>query len=203
MKLFDSKLGPNPRRVRIFLAEKGIDVPKVQVDLAKGEQKNEDFTRINPLQRTPALVLDDGAVLTESMAICRYFEELQPDPPLFGEEPLGKAQVEMWQRRAELNFFFMVANAYRHSHPGAAALEQPQIAQVAEVSRGRALEFLAILDRVLSEREFLAGDRFTVADITALVAADFMRPARIAMPEEAKNVLRWHRSVSGRPSAQA
>lgn len=203
MKLYDTKVGPNPRRVRIFLAEKGIDVPKVEIDLAKMEQKMEQYSRLNPLQRTPALVLDDGTVLTESVAICRYFEEIQPDPPLFGEGALGRAQVEMWQRRAELNFLLPTAMVYRHSHPGAAELEKPQIAQVADTNRPRVLEFLALLDKELAGREFLAGDRFTIADITALVAADFMRPSRLKIPEGAANVLRWHASVSSRPSARA
>lgn len=203
MKLYDTKVAPNPRRVRIFLAEKGIAVPTVQVDLAKAEQKNADYEQINPLRRTPSLVFDDGTVLTESVAICRYFEETNPNPPLFGEGALGKAIVEMWQRRAELHFLLPTAMAFRHSHPAMAEMEKPQIAQVAETNRPRVLEYLAFLDKELGTREYVAGNTFTIADITSLVAADFMRPARVQAPEEFKNFARWHRTVSSRPSATA
>ena len=203
MKLFDSPYAPNPRRVRVFLAEKGISIPLEQVELAKNRHKDAQFTAINPLQRTPALQLDDGTVITESIAICRYFEALQPDPPLFGTGPLECAQVEMWQRRMELSFLMPVAMAYRHSHPGAAALEVPQIAELAVASRPKALAFLDFLDGELATRPFVAGAHFTVADITGLVAIDFMRPARIDLPQALAHVRRWHADVSARPSAKA
>lgn len=203
VKFYDTKLGPNPRRVRMFLAEKGIDVPKVEVDLGKMEQKSEAYSRINPLQRTPALELDDGTVLTESVAICRFFEETNPEPPLFGVGPVGKAQVEMWQRRSELNFLLPTAMAFRHSHPAMAAMEVPQIAQVAETNKPRVLDYLEVFDRQLADNEFTAGDRFSIADITALCAADFMRLARIKAPECLGNFARWYKAVSSRPSATA
>ena len=203
MKFYDTKLAPNPRRVRIFLAEKGIEVPSVNIDLAKAEQKSDDYATINPLQRTPALVLDDGTVLTESVAICRYFEETNPTPPLFGVGAVGKALVEMWQRRCELTFMLPTAMTFRHSHPAMAEMEKPQIPLVAETNRPRVLDFLTILDDALGKREFVAGDTFTIADITALVASDFMRPARIQAPESLTHFARWYKAVAARPSAKA
>ncbi len=203
MKLYDSKVAPNPRRARIFLAEKGITVPTEQVDIMLMQHKTPEYTAINPLQRMPALVLDDGTVITELIAICRYFEMLQPDPPLFGVGAKDVAIVEMWNRRAEINFFSNVAAVFRHTHPAMKELEIPQIAAWAEANRPRVTSFLELLDRELSNREYVAGDRFTIADITMQVAVDFMKPGRLAMPEGAKNVKRWHAAVSARPSASA
>ena len=203
MKLYDSKVAPNPRRARIFLAEKGITVPTEQVDIMLMQHKTPEYTAINPLQRMPALVLDDGTIITESIAICRYFEMLQPDPPLFGVGAKDVAIVEMWNRRTEINFFSNVAAVFRHTHPAMKELEIPQIAAWAEANRPRVTSFLELLDRELSNREYVAGDRFTIADITMQVAVDFMKPGRLAMPEGAKNVKRWHAAVSARPSASA
>ncbi len=200
MKLYDSARAPNPRRVRIFLAEKGVAVPTEQVDLIKFEQKSEVFRALNPLERTPVLRLDDGTAIAESVAICRYFEELQPEPPLFGEGACGRALVEMWQRRAELNLLLPVLMTFRHSHPAMAKMEQPQIAAVAEMYRPRVLDFLTLLDSEVAQRPFLAGDQFSIADITALVAVDFLKPARIEMPDLV-DLKRWHKAVSSRPSA--
>lgn len=203
MKLYDSKMAPNPRRTRIFLAEKGISVPTEQVDMMKMEHKTPEYTALNPLQRMPALVLDDGTVITESIAICRYFEVLQPEPPLFGVGAKEIALVEMWNRRAELNLFFAVAHVFRHSHPAMKELEVPQVPAWAEANRPRIAEFLHMLDAELKNRPFVAGDRFSVADITTLCAIDFMRPIRTPVPEECTNVKRWHAEVSARPSAKA
>ena len=203
MKLYDSKMAPNPRRTRIFLAEKGISVPTEQVDMMKFEHRTPEYSAINPLQRMPALVLDDGTIITESIAICRYFEALQPEPLLFGEGAKEIAQVEMWNRRCEINFMANVAAVFRHLHPAMKELEVPQVPAYAEAVRPRAIEFIHLLDKELTSREFIAGDRFSVADITALCTVDFMKPARIAMPEEAVKVKRWHSAVSARPSARA
>ena len=203
MKLYDSALAPNPRRVRLFLAEKGIAVPTEAVDLSQLQQKEADFSAINPLQRIPALVLDSGEVLTESVAICRYFEEIQPEPPLFGVGALERARVEMWQRRAELEFFLPIAQAFRHSHPAMREMEKPQIAELAETSRPRALAFARFLDAELARRRFLAGETFTIADITAFVAAEFARFARIAFPDDLVHLARWRAEVAARPSASA
>lgn len=203
MKLYDSKMAPNPRRTRIFLAEKGIAVPTEQVDMMAMAHKTPEYTAINPFQRMPALVLDDGTIITESIAICRYFDALQPAPPLFGSGAKEIAQVEMWNRRCEINFFSNVAAVFRHLHPAMKELEVPQVPAYAEAMRPRAFWFLELLDQELTTREFIAGDRFSVADITTLVAVDFMKPSKMPMPKNLGNVKRWHAAASSRPSAKA
>jgi Glutathione S-transferase len=203
LKIIDQPRAPNPRRVRIFLAEKGITVPFEQVDLAKMEHRSPEFTAMNPLQQVPVLVLDDGTTITESVAICRYFEELHPEPPLFGEDTMSRVMVEMWQRRMEIGLFFPIGAVFRHSHPAMAELEKPQVKEWAEINRPRVLKMLSFLDQELGQRRYIAGDKFTIADITALVAIDFMKPAKIERPAELKNIARWYEEVSSRPSAKA
>jgi glutathione S-transferase len=203
MKLYNSNLAPNPRRVRIYLAEKRISIPFVDVDLGRLDQKTQAYSALNPFQGAPILELDDGSVIAESIAICRYFEELNPEPPLFGVGARERAEVEMWQRRAELYLLFPIAQAYRHSHPGAKVLEKPQIGDWAESNRAKALTSMARFDAALRDRPFICGERHTVADITGLVALDFIRPARIAIPEEFVNLKRWRADLSARPSAGA
>jgi glutathione S-transferase len=203
MKLFDGGRAPNPRRVRIYLAEKGIQVPLVPIDMGALEHKRETVSSRNPLMRLPVLELDDGTIITESIAICRYFEELHPEPALFGRGALGKALVEMWQRRMELNLLAVVAAAFRHIHPAMKEWEVPQLPEWGELNKPKAIEFLHILDRELAGREFAAGDEFSVADITGLIAIDFMKPARIQVPAECTNVIRWHQALAARPSASA
>jgi glutathione S-transferase len=203
MKLYDGGRAPNPRRVRIFLAEKGIAVPLEPVDLGSMGHKSEAFTAINPLQRLPALELDDGTIITESIAICRYFEALQPQPALFGEGAREVALVEMWQRRVELHLFQPVSHVFRHGHPAMKDMEVPQVPAWAEANRPRVLEFLGLLDRELASRPFVAGDRYSVADITGLVAVDFMKPAKLAVPDDLAHVRRWHAEISARPSSKA
>jgi glutathione S-transferase len=203
MKLFDGGRAPNPRRVRVFLAEKGIEVPLVPIDMGALEHKGETVSSRNPLMRLPVLELDDGTVITESIAICRYFEELHPEPALFGRGALGKALVEMWQRRMELNLLACVAAAFRHIHPAMKEWEIPQVPEWGEVNKPRAIEFLGLLDHELASREFAAGDRYSIADITGMIAIDFMKPARITVPEELVNVRRWHKALTGRQSAAA
>jgi glutathione S-transferase len=203
MKLYDSGRAPNPRRVRIFLAEKGITVPAEQVDLAAQEHKSTGFTALNPLQRVPVLALDDGTVIAESMAICRYFEGLRPEPPLFGRGPREEALVEMWNRRMEHHLLATVATVFRHLHPAMKEFENPQVPEWAEANKPRVIEFLGILDSELNDQLYVVGDHFSIADITGLVAVDFMKPAHLTMPEEFLNVRRWHSQVSARPSARA
>jgi len=203
MKLFDGGRAPNPRRVRVFLAEKGIEVPLVPVDMGANEHKQEAVSSRNPLRRLPVLQLDDGTVLTETVAICRYFEELQPEPALFGKGPLGKALVEMWQRRMELNLFLPVGFAFRHLHPAMRGWEVPQIPEWGEANKPKVVEFLHLLDGELAGRRFAAGDAYSIADITGMIAIDFMKPARIEVPAECRNVRRWYGEVSARPSASA
>ncbi|MBK9082645.1 MAG: glutathione S-transferase family protein [Rhizobiales bacterium] len=203
MKLYDSRVAPNARRVRMFLAEKGVSVPTVAVDLAKMEQKDEGFTALNPLQRIPVLVLDDGTAISESIAICRYFEETHPQPPLFGRDPMSRTLIEMWQRRVEFGLMTPIQLAFRHTHPAMREMETPQIPQLAEVNRPRALAFLQFLDAELAHRRFVAGDDFSVADITGYISVDFMKFARIALPDDLAHVRRWRDEVAARPSASA
>ena len=203
MKLYDGGRAPNPRRVRIFLAEKGVAVPTEQVDLGKLEQRSDAFTALNPMQRVPALVLDDGTVIAESIAICRYFEALNPDPPLFGRGALDEALVEMWNRRVELHLFLPVATVFQHLHPVMKIMVDPQVAAWGEANKPRVTQFLQFLDGELKDRAYVAGAAYTVADITAMVAVDFMRVSKLTVPETLTNVRRWHQAVSARPSAAA
>lgn len=203
MKLYDGGRAPNPRRVRVFLAEKGIEVPMQPVDMGELGHKSDEITARNPLQRLPVLELDDGTVIAESVAICRYFEELHPEPALFGRDAVGRALIEMWQRRLEFHLLMPVAQAFRHIHPAMQAWEVPQIPEWGEANKPKALAFLELLDRELAGRDFVAGDDFSIADITGLIAMDFMKPARIEIPESLANVRRWHAALKARPSAGA
>jgi len=203
MKLFDGGRAPNPRRVKVFLAEKGITVPIEQVDLGKLAHKSPEYTAINPLQRVPALQLDDGTIISESIAICRYFEQLHPEPPLFGTGPKDMALVEMWERRIEFHLLGPVSHVFRNSHPAMKDMEVPQVLAWADANKPRVMDFLALLDRELKDRRYVAGDRYTVADITGMISVDFMKPAKLAVPEALGNLKRWHGEVSARPSAKA
>jgi glutathione S-transferase len=203
MKLYDGGRAPNPRRTRIFLAEKGIKLPTQQIDLGALEHMSACYAAINPLKRVPALVLDDGTVITESIAICRYFEALQPEPALFGRDALETARVEMWNRRLELHLLFPISHVFRNTHPAMKAMEVPQVPAWAEANKPRILDFIGIVDRELEGRPFISGDNFTVADITGLISLDFMKPAKLAVPDELKNLKRWHADLAARPSASA
>ena len=203
MKLYDGGRAPNPRRVRVFLAEKGITVPLEPVNLGALQHKSADFAAINPVQRVPALLLDDGSVISESIAICRYFEALHPEPPLFGVGAREIAEIEMWNRRLELNLLFPIAHVFRNTHPAMKEMEVPQVPAWAEANKPRIMDFIDILERNLEDRPFAAGDRFSVADITGLVAVDFLKPAKLMVPETCAGVRRWHAAISARPSASA
>jgi glutathione S-transferase len=203
MKLYDGGRAPNPRRVRIFLAEKGIEIERQQVDLGTLEHKGAAYTAINPLQQVPALVLDDGTILTESIAICRYFEALQPEPALFGRNGREAAIIEMWNRRIEQRLLFGVAQVFRHLRPAMKPMENPQITAWGEANKPRVMEFLNLLDSELASRAYVSSDAFSVADITGLVAIDLMKPAKLAVPDEMKHVKRWYTDITARPSAAA
>ena len=203
MRLYNSNFAPNPRRVRIFLAEKGVSIPRVEVDLGKLEHKTAEFSTLNPLQTIPLLEIDDGTVIGESIAICRYIEALHPDPNLFGGTPLERAGIEMWQRRVEWHLLLPIAQVMRHTHPHMAKMEEPQVPDWAAANRPRALRNMQIFDGVLGDRAFIAGDRFTVADITGLVALDFAKSARISIPAELVHLNRWWNSLKTRQSAAA
>jgi len=203
MRIIETRPAPNPRRVRIFLAEKGIDVPFEETDLMAGNLKTPEFSGINPVQRVPVLVLDDGTAISESDAICRYFEELHPEPALFGRGAVGRAKVEMWNRRVEQGLFTAITHVFRHLNPKMAHLEVPQVAPWGEANRPKVQEMLGLLDDILARHHYVAGDAYSIADITALVAVDFMKPARLELKEGHPNVIRWYTEVSARPSAEA
>ena len=203
MKLYNSNLAPSPRRVRIFLAEKGVSIPCVEVDLAKLEHKTAEFSGLNPFETIPVLELDDGTRIAETIAISRYIEAIRPEPNLFGLTALEQAMIEMWQRQLEWRLFFPIAQVVRHSHPKMAEMERPQIPDWAAANRPRVLKAMSIVDETLRDRPFIAGERFTVADITGLVALDFAKSARIAIPPELVHLNRWHGALKTRPSAAA
>ena len=203
MKLYDGGRAPNPRRVRIFLAEKGLNIPTEQVDLGKLEQRTQAYAAINPMRRVPALVLDDGTVIAESVAICRYFEALHPDPPLFGRTALEIATIEMWSRRAELYLYLPVSSVFQHLHPAMKVMVDPQVPAWGEANKPRVFEFLRFLDGELKTRAFVAGDTYSNADITTLVAVDFMRVSKMTVPDELAHLRAWHAKVLARPSAAA
>jgi glutathione S-transferase len=204
MKLYDGGRFPNPRRVRVFLAEKGIAMPPLeQVDLTTMQQKTVGFTALNPMQAIPVLELDDGTVISESVAICRYFEETHPLPPLFGRDAREKALVEMWNRRLEFGLFANITAIFRHGHPGMASHEVPQVKEWAHANHDKLAANLRILDNQLARHIFVTGDTYTIADITAQIAVDFMRLPKLSLPDDCSHVRRWHALVSARPSAKA
>lgn len=202
MKIYEFTQAPNPRRVRIFLAEKGITVPLVQVNIAAGENRKPEFLKINPMGGLPVLELDDGTHIAESVAICRYFEETHPNPPLMGTDAKDKAVIEMWNRRMELEILMMTAGAFRNTSDFFKG-RIPQVKEYGEICRNAALKRLEWLDTVLADSEFIAGPRYTIADITAMVGIDFGRTTGIKILENQKNLARWHQAVSSRPSAKA
>ena len=209
MKLYDCTTAPSPRRVRVFLAEKGISVPTVQVDLRSGEQFTPAFRAINPDCTVPVLALDHGTMITDILAICRYFEELYPDPPLMGRSAEERAVIASWLRRIEWDGFYVAMDVFRNSTPGfkGRAIPGPdpceQIPALAERGRARIQHFFAWLDAGLADNEFICGPRFTVADISGMVAIDFSGWAKLKAPEHMTHLRRWHAAVSARPSAKA
>ena len=202
MKLYDSALAPSPRRVRIFLAEKGIEVPKVEIDIAKAENRQPEFLVKNPMGGVPVLELDDGSFIAESVAICRYFEETNPEPPLMGVGAEDRAKVEMWQRRMELEVAVPCMQSFRNTHDFFKG-RIPQVPEWGAVSKEAAIKRLPWLDEELADRPFVAGDSFTIADITLLVGIDFGRVTQIRIDPGQKNLARWYEDVSSRPSAKA
>ena len=199
VELVTCSTAPNPRRVAAFLAEKGIDVPRTEIDLAtRAHYAPEHLARFGT-HHLPGIVLSDGSTLTETVAICRYLEGLIPEPNLMGRDPLEAARIEMWQRRVELMLMLPVAFVFRHAHPSMAELET-QIAEWSEANRPRVAAALELLDRRLAESAFIAGERFTIADITAYVTLDFMRVTKIRIPEDHAALLAWREKLGDRPS---
>ena len=210
MGLYHSAASPNSRRVRIFLTEKSLAIPLVPVDLAKGEQHSDAYCAINPRRVVPTLVLEDGTAIGEVPAICRYIEEAHPTPPLLGETAKEKALVAMWDRRAELEGFAAVMEAIRNAAPGlksraiAGPHDYEQIPHLAERGKLRVKNFFADFEARLGEAAFVAGQRFSVADITALVTVDFAAKAiNFPVPDELRSLKRWYDAISSRPSMTA
>jgi glutathione S-transferase len=202
MKLYDLKAGMNPRRVRIFLAEKGVTIPRVEVDMAGGENRRAPFLTINPMGTMPVLELDDGTHLSESMAICRYIEELHPQPNLFGATPLERAQVEMWNRRMELEIMRPAQDVFLHLSPFWVG-KREQVADYGKLAQKTAAERMTWLDGELAKRPFIAGGRYTVADITAQCGLLLGKNTGTPVPANLTNLTRWFGEVSSRPSARA
>jgi glutathione S-transferase len=204
MKLYDSHRAPNPRRVRWVMAEKGIeDVEIVQVDIMSGEHKTREYRDRVGVPHVPSLELDDGVCISESVAICRYLEALYPEPNLFGHDPREQAIIEMWTRRCEFYLANPIMLNVRHSHPALAALEAVQVPQLADYNRVAAERFMKTLDRHLGDHEFIAADRFTIADVVSAVGLDFARLIKYRPPEELTNLARWFDACRARPAAKA
>ncbi|MCX5743581.1 MAG: glutathione S-transferase family protein [Proteobacteria bacterium] len=204
MLLYHDLRAPNPRRVRMFLAEKGVAYDTIEVSIAAQAHQSDAFRAKNPLALLPVLELDDGRVLRESMAICRYVEEaVQPEPNLFGVEPWERAQIEMWNRHAELELLWPISQVFRNSHEfWKGRLKQSP--EFAEIMRELLVDRFEFFDHSLATRPYVAGERFSVADITALCALDFGRVSKLRIdPTKHASLAAWHARVSERPSAKA
>lgn len=202
MILYDLPAGMHPRRVRIFLAEKGVSLPTKVVDAANGENKTDDFLRMNPMGRLPVLQLDDGTAIAESLAICRYIETLHPQPPLWGEGPLDATRVDMWTRRMEQQISTPIADIFRHSGD----FYRGRIVQVpayAEWLREQVVLNLKWLDGELAGRRFIAGSHYTMADIVAQCAFVLGKAVGIRIPPEHTHLTVWFSEVTARPTARA
>lgn len=204
MKLYDATQAPNPRRVRVFLAEKGISVPLVQVDMAKGEHKAPEFMRKNTSGKIPVLELDDGTCIPESIAICRYFEAVQPEPNLFGRTPAELGVIEARNRQLEFEMLGPIGVSWVNGPIVTKIFNREGNAPAKAASDAAARAFYKRLDGELANTAFIAGDRYTVADITAMVVIDFAGKLVDLKPDEGlSNLWRWHAAVAARPSAQA
>ena len=208
LKFYDCKTAPSPRRVRIFIAEKGIDVATIQIDLASGEQFADSFRKINPDCVVPALELDDGSCLSEVLAICHYLESLYPEPALLGTSAEESARILMWNGKVEQQCLLSIADAFRNAAKGLKdrAITGPvsfaQIPELADRGRERVVHFFHRLDEQLANNEFVAGDSYSIADISALVAVDFAGRVKLSIPDDAPNLSRWYESVSSRPGTR-
>lgn len=207
MKLYNLKAGMNPRRVRIFLAEKGVSIPMKEIDVAQNENSTAEFLAINPMGKLPVLELDDGTILTESIAICRYIEAQHPQPNMFGATALEAAQIEMWTRRAELEIGIQVMNVFENLHPFWAG-RITQVKEFGELSREKLLQRMAWLDNELKNRspdarQFLVAGRYTIADIVLQCALIVAKACQVRIPEQQTYLSQWFESVTSRPSARA
>lgn len=204
MKLYNAPMpAPNPRRVRIFMAEKGISVPLIDVAIMKREHKSEEHLARNSLGQLPTLELDDGTMISETVAICRYLESLHPTPPMFGRNAVEQALVDMWVRRIEFSVMTPVGMFWRHAHPFTAAVVKPQYKEFGESNREHYNRALTWLNGELAGKAFVAGKDYTIADICLQSTVDFAKWIGLEIPAEVGNVRAWHERVSARPSAGA
>ena len=205
---YDCATAPSPRRTRILLAEKQVPHDTVMIDLRQGEQMGEAYRAVNPQCTVPALRTDEGVVLTDNAAIAAYLEARYPEPPLMGVTPLEKAEIASWQWRAEFEGLMAIADAFRNSSPAMVGralpgpVDYPQIPELAQRGLARVTQFLDVLNDRLAQREFVANDRFSLADITAVVAVDFARVVKIKPDERHAHLLRWRALLAQRPSIQ-
>jgi glutathione S-transferase len=203
MKIYDFTLAPNPRRLRIFVAEKGLEIPTEQIDIFTGQNRTPEMLAKNPMGGLPVIELDDGSHLAESVAICRYLEGLHPEPNLMGKDSREQAVIEMWNRRIELGLLAAAGRAFQHTNE----LFKTRLKQFPEygaTQREATAQQLQWLDAQIGNKPFIAADRFTIADITAEVAVDFAaQMAGVRLDPALKNLTRWHQAVSSRPSAKA
>ena len=208
MKFYDAPPAPSPRRVRMFIAEKGLEIDTVNLDLAKGEQLGDEFKSKNPRCTVPVLELDDGTCLTEALAICHYLESLHPEPNLMGEGPLEQALVLMWNDIVMFNGFAATAEGFRNfvkmfsDRSVTGPDNYPQIPELAERGRKRTVAFLNELNSRLSESEYLAGPRFTMVDITGYICVEFAGWIKIGIQEDHTHLRRWFDAIAARPSAK-
>lgn len=202
MKIYDTKTAPTPRRVRIFLAEKGIEMDFVQIDLAKGENLSSQMRAKNPIGKIPVLELDDGTCIGESDAICLYFESLHPQLPLMGEMPLEKATIAMWQRQIEMCLFVQIGMCFQHTS-GYFKDRMTPVPEYGKEAGINATKYLHLLEQRLAENEFMAGDKYSIADITAFCAIDFGSVVNIRIRDDQVNLKRWYEQMNARPSAKA
>ncbi|WP_020405886.1 glutathione S-transferase family protein [Hahella ganghwensis] len=202
MKIYETRVAPNPRRVRIFLAEKGIEMAFEEIDLKQAEHHSPDFKKKNPFSLVPVLEMDNGDYLSETVAICRYFEEIQPDPVLFGRTPEEKAQVEMWNRRSELYFFMPTGMCFQHTTDYFKGLK-PQVPEWGKLCRIQAEKYFNFLETHFSEHQFMVGDYYSIADITTLCALEFSKVNNLRVQPEQKHLQRWLDQMRSRPSYSA
>ncbi|CUH50110.1 glutathione S-transferase family protein [Ruegeria atlantica] len=208
MLFYDCSTAPNPRRARMFIAEKGLDIETREISIGKGEQLSDDFRAVNPNATVPVLVTDEGSTLTENLGIAAYFEARFPEPPLMGRTPDEKGQVLMWNSIVEQQGGMPVAEALRNTHPAFAdraipgPVNHPQIPELAQRGSTRVDHFFSLLEQRLSESAFIAGSDFTLADISTFVFVDFARVIKKRIPQENTATLAWFDKVASRPSAQ-
>jgi glutathione S-transferase len=203
MKLYEYEAFPSPRRVRMFLAEKGIDIPCEQVDVPAGEHRSPEYLNKNPDGVVPLLELDSGVYISETVAISRYFEENYPQTPLMGTTAEEKASIEMWQRRVEHSLTNTVATYFHHATEGLGESDRYRNKEWGEKNKENAISAMNQLNKQLAENKFVAGDSFSIADITALCAIDFAADVNIPVPDECHHLKRWYLEVSQRQSAAA